>query len=168
MATIPAFTFPVPAVKSSAKIEQSYWREMIPGSIPPRRYARGYHYGIDVGAPVGSWVVNLFTGYVIGVGNLWGPDYGPNQVLIAHRVWNIFHWMYFYTFHAHMIEAVTYKGATLATGHFIGKVGQEGNATGPHDHIELHTGTSWQSVYQPQPSNSCILYNRIVGAQKAA
>jgi murein DD-endopeptidase MepM/ murein hydrolase activator NlpD len=155
--------FPVPAVQHTLVVQDSYWREFIPGT--QTRYARGYHYGIDIPAPEGSAIVNTYTGVVVAVGNVWGSAYGTHCVLIRHR----YYLTTFYTFHAHCSESLTFVGAKLAAGHYIALVGAEGNATGPHDHIELHSDSSWTSVYQAKPQTShSQLYNRIAGVQKAA
>jgi len=59
-------------------------------------------------------------------------------------------------FYAHMTSRTVANGAQVATGQPVGKVGAEGNVTGPHLHFERHAtatgGWSCAVVRDPAPS----------------
>lgn len=153
--------FPVPSEKHEP-LQDSYWRELIPGTST--RYARGYHYGIDVPAPQGAAVVAPWAGKVIAVGNVWGTAYGDNQVLILHTAHlGLWRW---WSFYAHMLDRHVYVGEVVRVGAHIGDVGKQGNATGYHLHNELHVGPGWTQVADPRPiATGSTLYHLLVHAQ---
>jgi murein DD-endopeptidase MepM/ murein hydrolase activator NlpD len=45
---------------------------------------------------------------------------------------------------AHLSSYKVKVGQNLKAGDFIGKVGKEGNVTGPHLHMELQAGLGWK------------------------
>jgi murein DD-endopeptidase MepM/ murein hydrolase activator NlpD len=59
-------------------------------------------------------------------------------------------------FYAHMTTRMVGDGAKVEAGQQVGKVGSEGNVTGPHLHFERHSvasgGWSCSVVRNPQPS----------------
>lgn len=92
------------------------------------------HYGIDYGAPIGTPVRAIGSGYVKFAG--WKGSYG-NYIRIRHA--NGYETGYG---HLYKIKKGIYKGKKVKQGEIIGWVGKTGLATGPHLHFEvLRDGT---------------------------
>jgi peptidoglycan hydrolase CwlO-like protein len=95
------------------------------------------HAGVDVMSPYGTPIVAPFPGRVV---QSWDPG-GGNDVYV-YGSWG-------YVFNAHLSR----YGATgnVSTGTVIGYVGATGDATGPHDHFEIHPkqlpAHLWRSPY---------------------
>jgi peptidoglycan hydrolase CwlO-like protein len=95
------------------------------------------HAGVDMPSPYGTPIVAPFPGRVV---QHWDPG-GGNDVYV-YGSWG-------YVFNAHLSR----YGATgyVSTGTVIGYVGATGDATGPHDHFEIHPkhfpDHLWRSPY---------------------
>ena len=86
------------------------------------------HAGVDIKAPHGADVLAAAPGVVIQVG--WDRDGYGNFIRITHdRI--------FETLYAHLSKVLVREGKRVRRGAVIGKVGQTGNATGPHLHYEV-------------------------------
>jgi len=85
------------------------------------------HTGQDFAAPVGTPVRAVGAGIVVEAG--WDGAYGL-VVRVAHPDGT-------QSWYAHLSEAVRSSGRVRA-GQIIGRVGQTGNTTGPHLHLEIH------------------------------
>lgn len=92
------------------------------------RYAAGYHTGVDYTAPVGKAVVAVLDGEIVWA-NDQGGAYGRWLGLRANGR------DYVYC-HLDAIHVGATVGAQVKAGQIIGFVGQSGNATGPHLHLE--------------------------------
>lgn len=97
-------------------------------------WSLGYHTGEDHACPVGTPLVAVSWGHVIGVGwggppHALGADYG-NVVLIEKATGDL---EYFY---AHMSRFNVHLGDAVIPGKIIGWSGDTGNTTGPHCHFE--------------------------------
>ena len=90
-----------------------------------------FHAGIDIGAPYGTsvWAADegtvVYAGYASGYGTL---------VLVSHGTVN---GQDVTTGYAHMSELDVSEGQHVGRGQQVGRVGNEGNSTGPHLHFEV-------------------------------
>ncbi len=92
------------------------------------------HYGIDIAADYGSEVRAAGDGTVIFAG--WKGNGGGYQVWISHGS-NL------YTTYNHMSAISVGYGQSVASGQQVGRIGQSGDATGPHLHFEVWRGPVW-------------------------
>ena len=104
--------------------------------VPGKHWSSGRHEGIDYAAPVGAVVVAPAAGKVVQVGQVWGSAFGQFSVLVQVKEG--------YLLFAHLSSYKVRVGQTLKVGDVIGKVGKEGNVTGPHLHLELQAGRNWK------------------------
>ena len=86
-----------------------------------------FHYGTDFAADSGDSVSAFADGYVYAAGE--SNSYGKYLILT--------HEGGFASLYAHLSEFVAHEGDMIERGQTIGRVGQTGNATGPHLHFEL-------------------------------
>lgn len=93
---------------------------------------RKMHTGVDIAAPSGASIVAADTGTVIYSG--WMSGYG--QVIV------ISHGAQMSTLYAHQSALLAAKGASVAKGQVIGRVGSTGFSTGPHLHFEVRANGS--------------------------
>jgi murein DD-endopeptidase MepM/ murein hydrolase activator NlpD len=119
----------------------SYW------GCKPDAYGNGIHTGADFAAPAGTKVVAARGGKAVYCNH--GSSFGYHQIEILPGDGTR-------DFYAHMPSRAVSDGAQVTAGQQIGKVGAEGNVTGPHLHFERHTvatgGWSCGVVTNPQPS----------------
>ena len=108
------FLWPVP---SSRKVSSSYGA----------RNGRA-HEGIDIAAPLGSYILAIDDGVVIYSGQELG-GYG-NITVLAHRGG-------YFSVYAHAMKNYTRKGQKVYRGQVIALVGMTGRSTGPHLHFEI-------------------------------
>jgi murein DD-endopeptidase MepM/ murein hydrolase activator NlpD len=106
------------------------------------QYFHAGHYAIDIAADYGSKVVAAAPGTVIFAG--YKLNGGGYQVWIAHGS-GIF------TTYNHMSAITVGTGQSVARGQQVGKVGQTGNATGPHCHFEVWRGPIWDGGTRVNP-----------------
>ncbi len=86
------------------------------------------HQGIDIPSPVGTPIKASYAGTVIYSGN--GIKGYGNLIILRHSEEYV-------TVYAHNQANLVEEGAWAEKGQIIGKVGQTGNATGPHLHFEI-------------------------------
>ena len=104
-----------------------------------------FHYGhgaIDIAADYGSTVRAAAAGTVIYAG--WKSNGGGYQVWIAHGSG-------LYTTYNHMSAVTVGVGQHVARGEQVGRIGQTGNATGPHLHFEVWVGPVWNGGTRVNP-----------------
>lgn len=94
--------------------------------LSPTTGQPGFHYGLDLAADEGTVIAAFADGTVREVGQ---SDYG-NYLIVDHADG-------FSTLYAHCSSISAAVGDTVACGEEIARVGQTGNATGPHLHLEL-------------------------------
>jgi murein DD-endopeptidase MepM/ murein hydrolase activator NlpD len=100
------------------------------------------HYALDIAADYGSTVRAAADGTVIFAG--WKSNGGGYQVWIAHGSG-------LYTTYNHMSAISVGLGQTVSRGTHVGRVGQSGNATGPHLHFEVWRGPIWNGGRRVNP-----------------
>ncbi len=100
------------------------------------------HYAIDIAADYGSRVRAGGSGTVIFAG--WKSNGGGYQVWIAHGSG-------LYTTYNHMSAITVAGGQHVGRGQQVGRVGQSGNATGPHLHFEVWRGPVWDGGTRVNP-----------------
>jgi murein DD-endopeptidase MepM/ murein hydrolase activator NlpD len=106
-----------------------------------------FHYGhwaIDIAADYGSTVVAAAGGKVIFAG--WKNNGGGWQVWISHGG-NL------YTTYNHMSAITVGTGEFVSRGQHVGRIGQSGDATGPHLHFEVWIGQIWNGGQRMNPLN---------------
>jgi murein DD-endopeptidase MepM/ murein hydrolase activator NlpD len=104
-----------------------------------------YHYGhwaIDIAADYGSTVVAAASGTVIFAG--WKSNGGGWQVWISHGG-------DIYTTYNHMSAITVSAGESVGRGDQVGRIGQSGDATGPHLHFEVWSGPVWNGGQRMNP-----------------
>lgn len=85
------------------------------------------HYGLDMGAPMGSNIyaaddgIVYYAGYCGGYGNLVKIDHGNGMQ----------------TYYAHSSKLLVSNGQKVKRGERIALIGSTGNSTGPHLHFEV-------------------------------
>jgi murein DD-endopeptidase MepM/ murein hydrolase activator NlpD len=97
--------------------------------------SQGYwagHPAIDIAGWVGSPVTAADGGYVVLAGGGWNGGYG-NHVIIDHGNG-------FTTLYAHLNSIFVSPGMTVSKGRQLGTMGNTGNSTGPHLHLEVRYG----------------------------
>lgn len=85
------------------------------------------HKGLDIGMPTGTIIRACESGTVTAAG--WGGGHGK-RVIIDHGDGMV-------TLYAHMSRIHATKGQKVQRGQVIGEVGNTGNSTGPHLHLEV-------------------------------
>ena len=100
------------------------------------------HYGLDIAADYGSEVRAAGGGTVVFAG--WKGNGGGYQVWISHGSG-------LYTTYNHMSAISVGYGQSVAEGQQVGRVGQSGNATGPHLHFEVWRGPVWAGGTRVNP-----------------
>ena len=109
------------------------WRCPLKGPITSDFGMRGksFHHGVDIGADEGSKVYSVAAGRVAFAG--WKNNIYGYAVTIDHGNG----WL---TLYAHAKKILVKNGEKVKAGQAVNRVGQTGNATGPHLHIEIHQG----------------------------
>lgn len=102
---------------SAGYVSQGYW---------------GGHPALDIAGDVGTSVMASDGGYVVLAGGGWNGGYG-NHVIIDHGNG-------FTTLYAHLNSIFVSPGMTVSKGQEIGTMGNTGNSTGPHLHLEVRYG----------------------------
>lgn len=88
----------------------------------------GFHYGIDIGMPMGTPICATKDGTVSSA--IYSTSGYGYHIIIDHGDG-------VQTLYAHCSELLVSTGATVTKGQVIAKVGSTGNSTGPHCHFEV-------------------------------
>jgi murein DD-endopeptidase MepM/ murein hydrolase activator NlpD len=100
------------------------------------------HYALDIAADYGSTARAAASGTVTFAG--WKSNGGGYQVWIAHGSG-------LYTTYNHMSAVSVGVGQEVSRGQHVGRVGQSGNASGPHLHFEVWRGAVWDGGRRVNP-----------------
>jgi len=100
------------------------------------------HYAIDIAADYGSEVRAAAGGTVVFAG--WKGNGGGYQVWISHGS-NL------YSTYNHMSAISVGYGQSVGAGQQVGRIGQSGDATGPHLHFEVWRGPVWNGGTRVNP-----------------
>lgn len=92
----------------------------------PTKEGTGFHRGIDIGAPEGTPIHAMYFGVVTQAGT--SPSYG-NFV-------KLFHGSGLTVLYAHCSEVLVEENTVIRAGEVVAKVGDTGDTTGPHLHVE--------------------------------
>ena len=103
------------------------WRE------DPATGEETFHYGVDLAADEGTGVVCFADGTV---------GAAAESALLGNYV-TVTHANGLSTLYAHLRTVSVRAGQSVACGDRLGEVGATGNATGPHLHFELHSGSEY-------------------------
>lgn len=95
--------------------------------IHPITGKRAMHYGVDISAPVGTFVYAMTDGKVVMAR---GNGTAGNEIKIDHGNG-------LQTRYLHMDKRTVKVGDTIKAGQVIGTVGDTGRVTGPHLHFEV-------------------------------
>lgn len=99
------------------------------------------HNGVDIAAPIGTPIYAPEGGVVLDA----GPANGFGlAVYIQHPDGTI-------TLYGHINDYFVTAGQTVEAGQVIAEVGNRGQSTGPHLHIETHTGGLYANRTDPAP-----------------
>jgi murein DD-endopeptidase MepM/ murein hydrolase activator NlpD len=131
-----------PAITTAYGIRSSWW------SCRKDSAGNGIHTGVDFGSGgiSGATAVASRDGTARFVN--YGSAFGSHQLAIQCADGSE-------DFYAHMSTRLVSDGQKVNAGEPVGKVGQEGNVSGPHLHFERHTTHgvwSCDIVTNPQPS----------------
>jgi LysM repeat protein len=100
------------------------------------------HYAIDIAGDYGSTVRAAAAGTVTFAG--WKSNGGGYQVWIAHGSG-------LFTTYNHLSAITVGVGQRVGRGDQVGRIGQSGNATGPHLHFEVWRGPVWDTGQRVNP-----------------
>lgn len=115
------------AMPTSGEVSSTFGSRISPTTGQP-----GFHYGLDIAADEGTVIGSFADGTVREIGE---SSYGK-YIIIDHAD-------DFSTLYAHCSSISASVGDAVLCGEEIARVGQTGNATGPHLHLELwHAGTA--------------------------
>ncbi|WP_413451294.1 M23 family metallopeptidase [Georgenia phoenicis] len=101
------------------------------------------HYGVDLAAPLDTPIHAVADGVVTYVGQ-GRAGRSSMLIIIKHEIED----QTVYTWYNHMYASGLYvePGETVEAGQVIAGVGSNGNSTGPHLHLEVHTDDQLSTV----------------------
>ncbi|SCX60691.1 Peptidase family M23 [Klenkia marina] len=117
--------------------------DLVAGRVTSCYGARGgaNHNGIDIAAPIGTPIYAPEEGIVLDA----GPANGFGlAVYIQHPDGTI-------TLYGHINQFFVTAGQAVQAGELIAEVGNRGQSTGPHLHIETHVGGLYATRTNPAP-----------------
>src|SRR3989338_9100694 len=114
-----------------------------------RLYASGTHNGVDFRASVGTPVMAMADGTVLGVGNTDTTCYGASFGKFVFIKYNNGLASTF----GHLSLIKSYEGQRVRRGEVVGYTGNTGHTTGPHLHISLYASEAVKMA--SKPSKAC-------------
>lgn len=115
------------------------------------QYFYSGHHAIDIAAASGTPVVASVTGTVVFSGWKYSGSAGFGGGLV---IW-VMNGSKLYTTYNHLSYDGVRVGQRVYAGQLIGRVGQTGNATGPHLHFEVWLGYPWALGTTADAVNPC-------------
>lgn len=103
-------------------------------------YKPNKHFGVDYATPIRTPLPCLETGIVKFAGWTQGVNNTKELLMVVQCSG-------FYIVYGHLSEVWNKVGDTVGTAQIIGKTGNSGFTTGPHLHIQEHTGTFTSGIY---------------------
>ena len=132
------------AAKAKAEREAKKWVRPIQAghvtSLYGYRWGR-HHDGVDYAAPTGTPLYAMSRGTVISSG--WNGGLGQK---VAIQFWDGS-----VAWYGHMSRIDVYAGQTVMPGQMVGAVGNTGNSTGPHLHLEIQAAPTGDNPLNPVP-----------------
>ena len=133
------FARPIPSGSRNYDLE---WYPFGNDVLLPELYPYRVHHGLDFPNPPGTPILAADAGLVIFAGERPSPrdgyNYYGNTVIIRHD------WQWLgqdvYTLYAHTLELFVAAGDRVTQGQLIAGVGQSGDVSGPHLHLEVRVG----------------------------
>ncbi|MCS6813652.1 MAG: M23 family metallopeptidase, partial [Cyanobacteria bacterium] len=136
---------------------------------PDGSYRREFHHGLDMAAPMGSYVRNWWTGTVVQVSD--DGNCGTSVIVVSDT------WEHIYCHMQGRVEVSRgqrylidrdggiqiFQGQVVVSGERIGRVGMTGRTTGPH----LHWGLRYQGQWVDPALVLRAMYSQQVSAQAA-
>lgn len=99
------------------------------------------HNGVDIAAPIGTPIYAPAAGRVVRAGSATGFGLA---VYIQHDDGSV-------TVYGHINDYFVTTGERVAAGQLIAEVGNRGQSTGPHVHVEVHSQGMYQGRTNPMP-----------------
>jgi len=128
-------------LKGTFRVTQGY-------GVPSKRYASGYHDGVDFACPVGTPVYAARKGII--TANKWGKSYGTHIVCKRTFPWRSKN----HLLYAHLSQVLTLPGMKVKRGQLIGLSGNTGSSTGPHLHFGERNGATFRGTKPINPQGS--------------
>jgi murein DD-endopeptidase MepM/ murein hydrolase activator NlpD len=110
------------------------------GGGPSVVFASHTHHdyaAVDIAAPMGSPLYALANGVVL---HAWATPDGRCGIGLTMRAEDGLAWTYC---HLSVLDPAIRSGTVVSAGTPVGQVGQTGDATGPHLHLQLQPPTQW-------------------------
>lgn len=137
-----ALAHPLPA--GTYRISQHFWEN---AEYYRSKYDLPGHNGTDFAADEGTPVYALADGVVAMVDSR--SDYGK-YVRVFHEALGL------HTFYAHLAQQTVVQGVRVTKGQQVGIVGNTGDSSGPHLHLETRIGdAATYSDAAPMPNGRC-------------
>ena len=119
----------------------------------------GFHTGVDRVCSSDPTLVAIGSGTVESV-NACGASYGQHIVLRIDGKYSVLY--------AHLAKTPgLVKGTAVKAGTVIGRMGNTGNSSGPHLHIEIQNGARWSYAQNLVDPNSLIDWDNYGNVSKA-
>jgi len=128
------------------------WIWPVDGNSYISQYFWSGHHAIDIAASSGTPVVAAVGGTVIFSGWKYAGSAGYGGGLV---IW-VMDGSKLYTTYNHLSYSGVRVGQKVRAGQKIGRVGQTGNATGPHLHFEVWLGYPWALGTVADAVNPCL------------
>lgn len=138
----------LPVNPSKSKITTKYGVRCCGTTGRPHYWTGHIHKGVDFGAAPGTPVVAVWSGTVVDVS--WGRAFGTHVVIDTDHLpdGSAGLWVGY----MHLQRKFVKPGDRVEVGQKIGEVGQSGNTTGPHLHLEVQNSPYWRSTGFRDPS----------------